>query len=102
MDRKLARNLRKGFHTIAQDSFIDNKLLVAALMIDETSEDVDTAINAISDGKHGFVHPQILSPTILKNTIKEFEEKQRTRFHFDKDERNYQHIIDISQLSVAI
>ena len=102
MDRKLARNLRKGFHTIAQDSFIDNKLLVAALMIDETSEDVDTAINAISDGKHGFVDPQILSPTILKNTIKEFEEKQRTRFHFDKDERNYQHIIDISQLSVAI
>ena len=46
--------------------------------------------------------PQILTPTILKNTIQEFEEKQRTRFHFDKDESNYQHIIDISQLSVTI
>ena len=101
-ERKLARNLSKGFNTLAQDSFINNKLLVAAIMIDETSEDADTAINAINDGKHGIVHPQILTPTILKNTIQEFEEKQRTRFHFDKDESNYQHIIDISQLSVAL
>ena len=101
-ERKLARNLSKGFNTLAQDSFINNKLTITAIMIDETSEDIDTATNAINDGKHGIVHPQILTPTILKNTIQEFEEKQRTRFHFDKDESNYQHIIDISQLSVAM
>ena len=34
--------------------------------------------------------------------MQEFKEKQRTRFHFDPDESKYQHIIGISQLSVAI
>ena len=38
-------------------------------MIDEKSEDIDTATNAINDGKHGIVHPQILPPAILRATI---------------------------------
>ena len=35
--------------------------------------------NAINDGKHGIIHPQILTPAMLKETIKEFENSQRTR-----------------------
>ena len=71
-------------------------------MIDENNEDIDTAINSINDGKHGVVHPQLLTPKILKETTREFEERQRTRYHFNAAESNYQYIIDISQLSVAI
>ena len=101
-ERELARNLSKGLKSVAQDSFINSKLLVAAIMIDETSEDTDTAINAINDGKYDIVYPQILTSAILRATIQEFEEKQRTRAHFDPDESNYQHNIDISQLLVAL
>ena len=71
------------------------------MLIDENNEDIDTAINSINDGKHGIVHPQILTPAMLKETIKEFKTLQRTRYHFDAEEDNYQHIIDISVLSVA-
>ena len=81
-ERELARNLNKGLNSVSQDSFINSKLLVAAIMIDETSEDINTAINAINDGKHGIVHPQILTPAILRATIQEFEGKKRTSFHF--------------------
>ena len=87
---------------MSRDSFVNSKLLTAAIMIDETSEDIDMAINAINDGKHGIINPQILTPVMLKATITEFEAKHRTRYHFDADETSYQHIIGISQLSVAI
>ena len=101
-ERGLARNLSNGLNTMSRDSFVNSKLLTAAIMIDETSEDIDMAINAINDGKHGIIHPQILTPVMLKATITEFEAKHRTRYHFDADETSYQHIIGISQLSVAI
>ena len=101
-ERELARNLSSGLNTVSRDSFVNSKLLIAAIMMDETSEDIDMAINAINDGKHGIIHPQILTPTMLKTTIKEFEKKHRIRYHFDADETSYQHIIGISQLSVAI
>ena len=65
--------------------------------MDELSEDIDTAINAINDGRHGIVHPQILTPRILEDTIKEFEEKQRMRYHFENSDDIYQYILDISQ-----
>ena len=79
---ELARNLSKELNSVAQDSFIYSKLVVATIMIDDTSEDIDIAINAINDGKHGIVHPQILTPAILRATTQEFEKKQRTRFSF--------------------
>ena len=72
-ERELARNLSNGLNTISRDSFVNSKLVMAAIMIDETNEDIDTAINSINDGKHGIVHPQILTPTILKKTIRDFE-----------------------------
>ena len=39
---------------------------------------------------------------MLKTTIIEFQEKHRTRYHFDADETSYEHIVGISQLSIAI
>ena len=75
---------------------------MATLLIDEMDDDVNLAINAINDGKHGVVHPQILTPKILKSAIEEFEKKHRTRHHFNNDESNYQHLIDISKLTVAV
>ena len=101
-ERDSAKNISVGLNRAAKDSFVNSKLLLASIMIDETNEDIDMAINAINDGKHGIVHPQILTPKILKDTIKDFEERHRTRYHFDNEEENYQHIIDISQVSVAV
>ena len=101
-ERQLAENMSIGVNATSRDSFVNSKLVISAIMIDETNEDINTAINYINDGKHGVVHPQLLTSKILKETIREFEERQRTRYHFDAEESNYQHIIDISQLSVAI
>ena len=56
-ERELARNLSSGLNTVSRNSFVNSKLLIAAIMIDETSEDIDMAINAINDGKHGIIHP---------------------------------------------
>ena len=101
-EHDLATEMSRKSNSSMQGNFINDKLIIAAIMIDETSEDINTAINAINDGKQGIVHQQILTPIILKNTIQEFENTKRTRFHFNNDESNYQHIIDISQLSVAL
>ena len=60
---------------------------MTALMIDETMEDMDTAINAISDEKHGIPHPHILIPLLMKKTIQE---------------ENHQHLLDISEITVAV
>ena len=100
-ERAIARNLSNEINKAAQENFINSKLVVAAILIDKINEDIDMAINAINDGKHGIIHPQILTPAMLKETIKDFENNQRTRYHFDNSEENYQHIINISTLSVA-
>ena len=57
---------------MSPDSFVNSKLLTAAIMIDETSEDIDMDINAINDGKHGIIRPQILTSVMLKASITEF------------------------------
>ena len=43
------------------------------LINDKTTEDMCTAINAISDGKHGIPHSQILTPLLMKKTNQEFK-----------------------------
>ena len=79
-EREFAINLSSGLNTVSRDSFVNSKLLIAAIIIDETKEDTDMAINAINDGKHGIIHPQILTPAMLKTTIMEFKAKHRTRY----------------------
>ena len=36
------------------------------------------------------------------DTIKEFEAVHRTRYHFDANPESYQHIIDLSEVNVAL
>ena len=57
-NKKLAGNLSIGVNAISRDSFVNSKLVIAVIMIDETNEDIDTAIDSINDGKHGVVHSQ--------------------------------------------
>lgn len=101
-ERDLAINMGTSVNRNSRDSYINSKLFTAAIMIDETTEDINTAIDAIADGKHGIPHPQILTPAILKQTIQDFENSHRTRYHLDNDEENYQHLLDISEIKVAI
>ena len=55
---ELAESACNGkLNIVSRDSVVNNKLLIAAIMIDETSEDIEMAINAINDGKHGIIHP---------------------------------------------
>ena len=96
------RNLGSGVNANTLNNFVNSKLMLATLLTDEMDDDVNTAINAINDCKHGVVHPQILIPKILKSAIGEFEKKHRTHHHFDNDESNYQHLIDIIKLTVAV
>lgn len=96
------RKLKNNVNDNTKGIYVNSKLVIGALLIDELNEDIDTAINAINDGKHGIIHPQLLTPRILRETINKFEEKHRIRYHFDNTEDNYQHIIDISSIQVAI
>ena len=93
------KNLGFGVNANTLNNFVNSKLMLATLLIDEMDDDVNIAINAINVGKDGVVHPQILKPKILKSAVEEFEKKHRTRHHFDNDESNYQHLIDISKLT---
>lgn len=101
-EKDLARDMGINVNKNSQDSYINSKLFTAVIMIDETTEDMNTAIDAIADGKHGIPHPQILTPAILKQTIQDFEYFHKTRYHFDNGEENYQHLLDISEIKVAI
>ena len=42
-----------------QNLQLANKLLACTITIQEISEDVNLLINAINDGKHGIIHPQL-------------------------------------------
>ena len=64
-ERQLAGNLSIGGNAISRDSFVNSKFVIAAMMIDETNEDIDTVINSINDSKHGVIHAQLLTPKIL-------------------------------------
>ena len=83
-ERAIARNLSNGINKATQENFINSKLVVTAILIDEINEDIDMAINAIYDGKHGIIYSQILTPAMLKETIKDFENNQRTNYYDKK------------------
>ena len=101
-ETKVMHRLDNTVNENTKNSFVNAKLVVCTLLIDELNEDMDIAINAINDGKHGVVHPQILTPGLLKETIGEFEKINKQMYHFDNTEDNYQHIIDISTIQVAV
>ena len=66
------------------------------------STDANLLINAINDGKHNIIFPQILTPTAFMNGFREFEVKNSEKYIIKLDESNYQHILDISEIKIAI
>ena len=101
-ETKATHKLDNAVNENTKNSFVNAKLVICTLLIDELNEDMDIAITAIHDGKHGAVHPQILTPGLLKETIGEFEKINKQRYHFDNTEDNYQHLIDISTIQVTV
>ena len=82
--------------------FVASKLTTCEILIEELHDDIETALAAINNGKHGIVHLQNLTPKVLMGTIKEFEAVHRSPYHFDANSESYQHIIDLSEVNVAL
>lgn len=59
-------------------------------------------INSINDEKHGIVHPQILTPSLLIEALIDFENKYNTKFSIPLNKNMFQHIIDMSEISIVI
>ena len=95
---QLANETNKNTQNLA----IANQITVCMMIVDELSEDINLLINAINGGKNGIVHPLLLTPDILILQMKEFEEKLNVKYTIPLKESNFQHIIDISIVIVAI
>ena len=72
------------------------------LLIDESNKDITLIINSINAGKHGIVHRQILLPILLIDALKEFEDKFNMKYVLLLKEEHYQHIIDVSEVSIGL
>ena len=46
------------------------------------SENFSRALNAFTLGKHDILETTIVTLKVIKETIREFEEKHKTRYHF--------------------
>lgn len=62
---------------------LQNKMVVIGILMSEMSEDITATLTAINMGKHGIIDPTIITPTILKTTIMDFENIYRTRYYFE-------------------
>lgn len=72
------------------------------IVLTELSEDINTVIDAINDGKHGIIHPQVLTPSTLINELRQFEKHYNMKYSLALTETNYENLIDISEINVAI
>ena len=59
---------------------ISNQIIMCAMVLGELSEDSNLVIDAINDGKHEIIHPQLLTPRIFLDALKEFEESLSTKY----------------------
>ena len=62
-ERQLAGNLSIEVNAISRDSFVNSKMVIAIIIIDENNEDIDTAIDSINDGKRFYQCRQTRSST---------------------------------------
>ncbi|XP_043461560.1 uncharacterized protein LOC122498077 [Leptopilina heterotoma] len=95
-------NILNATNANQQNLLISNIITLCSMAISELSEELNLIIDAINDGKHGIVHPQILTPSILIRELKQFEDSSNTKYPIRLITQNYQHIIDISEVSIAI
>ena len=98
----IAHVIRVSLNNNTRILFVASKLITCEILIEELHDDIETTLAAINNGKHRMIHPQILTPKILMDTIKEFEAVHRTRYHFDANSESYQHIINLSEVNVAL
>lgn len=82
--------------------FISNYIASVEILIAEYSEDLNLIIDAINDGKHGIVHPQILTPDVLVRELRQIEEIVNQKYPIKLTTANYQHTIDVSETAIGI
>ena len=58
-EREIARQLQNGLNEDTRNIFVNKKLLIATLLMDELSEDIDITINAINEGRHVLRHGRL-------------------------------------------
>ena len=96
------KKIKKTVNQTMKSFFIREKIITCLIIIKELTQVVDTVISAINVGKYGILLPQILTPNILGETIKGFENLHKTKYQLDNDEENYQHLIDNRKIGLAI
>ena len=89
-------------NTNTRSIIINNQITICTLSLQELSEDINLLIDSINDGKHGIIHPQILTPKIFLNCLYDFEQHNNMKYQIPLKEENFQNIIDISQISISI
>ena len=67
-------------NTNQKNLVVGNIIALCAMAIGEFSEDLNLLINAINDGKHGIIHPQILTPNTLISELRKIEEDLNTKY----------------------
>ena len=71
---KKFNEMRNQINNNTQNVFISNQVMMCTMILTELSEDINLVIDAINDGKHGIIHPQLITPRILITELRESEE----------------------------
>ena len=77
-------------------------ITTAEISIAKYSGDLNLIIDTSNDGKHGIVHPQILTPEILIQKLRTLQEVNNQKYPIKLLLENDQHIIDISRFYIGI
>ena len=85
-----------------QNLVVGNIITLGSMAVAELNEDLNMLINAINDGKHGIIHLKILTPAVLTSELRQIEEDSNEKYPIKLIPQTYQHIIDISEISINI
>ena len=86
------RNIIDNYYKLANKSNANTENIVMAIftiVISELGEDISLLNDAINYGKHGIVHPQILSTSKPIEGFKQFKEENNEKFSIQLIEENY-------------
>ena len=94
--------MKNQINNNTRNLFISNQITACTMILQELSEDVNLVIDTINDGKHGIIHPQLLTPRIFIDELKDFENTLNVKYPIPLKDVSYQHIIDISEIGIVI
>ena len=77
-----------------------NFITTVEISITEYSENLNLIIDVINNGKHGIVHPQILTREIFIQELRTLEEVNYQKYPIKLLLEKYQYIIDVSEIFV--